>query len=125
MRCPPRRKVPQPRRDHRGPVPAGRVVDIVARTVGQKMAGSLGVPVIVENKAGAGGTLGAAFVAKAKPDGYTLLLGGAATQVFSAALYTEAAIRREEGLRRPSARSARAPWCWWSDRRCQPRMWRS
>jgi tripartite-type tricarboxylate transporter receptor subunit TctC len=71
------------------PFPPGGVVDIVARTVGQKMAGSLGVPVIVENKAGAGGTLGAAFVAKAKPDGYTLLLGGAATQVFSPALYTK------------------------------------
>jgi tripartite-type tricarboxylate transporter receptor subunit TctC len=69
------------------PFPPGGVVDIVARTVGQKMAGSLGVPVIVENKPGAGGTIGASFVARAKPDGYTLLLGGAATQVFSPALY--------------------------------------
>lgn len=69
------------------PFPAGGVVDLVARTVGQKMAGALGVPVVVENKAGAGGTIGAAFVSKAKPDGYTLLLGGAATQVFSPALY--------------------------------------
>lgn len=69
------------------PFPPGGVVDIVARTVGQKMAGGLGVPVIIENKAGAGGTIGAAFVAKAKPDGYTLLLGGSATQVFGPALY--------------------------------------
>ncbi len=69
------------------PFPAGGVVDFVARTVGQKMAGALGVPVVVENKAGAGGTIGAAFVSKAKPDGYTLLLGGATTQVFSPALY--------------------------------------
>lgn len=69
------------------PFPPGGVVDQVARTVGQKMAGPLGVPVVVENKAGAGGTIGAAFVAKARPDGYTLLLGGAATQVFSPALY--------------------------------------
>jgi tripartite-type tricarboxylate transporter receptor subunit TctC len=69
------------------PFPAGGVVDMVARTVGQRMAGALGVPVVVENKAGAGGTIGASFVARAKPDGYTLLLGGAATQVFSPALY--------------------------------------
>ena len=69
------------------PFPPGGVVDIVARTVGQKMAGALGVPVVVENKAGAGGTIGATYVARAKPDGYTLLLGGAATQVFSPALY--------------------------------------
>ena len=69
------------------PFPAGGVVDLVARTVGQKMAGTLGVPVVVENKAGAGGTIGAAFVSRAKPDGYTLLLGGSATQVFGPALY--------------------------------------
>ena len=69
------------------PFPAGGVVDTVARTVGQKMAGALGVPVTVENKAGAGGTIGAAFVSKVKPDGYTLLLGGSATQVFGPALY--------------------------------------
>jgi tripartite-type tricarboxylate transporter receptor subunit TctC len=69
------------------PFPAGGVVDIIARSVGQRMASALGVPVIVDNKAGAGGTIGAAFVAKAKADGYTLLLGGAATQVFSPALY--------------------------------------
>lgn len=69
------------------PFPPGGVVDMVARTVGQRMAGTLGVPVVVENKAGAGGTIGATYVARAKPDGYTLLLGGAATQVFSPALY--------------------------------------
>lgn len=69
------------------PFPAGGVVDVVARTVGQKMAATLGQPVIVENKAGAGGTIGATFVAKTKPDGYTVLLGGSATQVFGPALY--------------------------------------
>ena len=69
------------------PFPPGGAVDFVARTVGQKLGSALGVPVVVENKAGAGGTIGAAFVAKAKPDGYTLLLGGSATQVFGPALY--------------------------------------
>lgn len=69
------------------PFPAGGVVDLVARTVGPKLATALGATVIIENKAGAGGTIGTAFVARAKPDGYTLLLGGSATQVFGPALY--------------------------------------
>jgi tripartite-type tricarboxylate transporter receptor subunit TctC len=70
------------------PFPAGGVVDVVARLVGQKMSTILGTPFIVENKPGAGGTIGATSVAKANPDGYTLLLGGSATQVFDPALYT-------------------------------------
>jgi tripartite-type tricarboxylate transporter receptor subunit TctC len=69
------------------PFPAGGVVDVVARMVGQKMSAALGAPVIVENKPGAGGTIGATYVARAKPDGYTILLGGSATQVFGPALY--------------------------------------
>ena len=69
------------------PFPAGGVVDVVARMVGQKMSVALSTPVIVENKPGAGGTLGATYVSKAKADGYTLLLGGSATQIFGPALY--------------------------------------
>lgn len=69
------------------PFPAGGVVDVVARIVGQKMSAALGQPVVVENKAGAGGTIGATHVSRAKPDGYTILLGGSATQVFGPALY--------------------------------------
>lgn len=69
------------------PYPAGGVVDIVGRLVADKLGASLGKRVIVENKAGAGGTIGAAAVAKAAPDGYTLLIGGAATHVFAPLLY--------------------------------------
>lgn len=56
------------------PYPAGGTSDILARLLGQKMNEALGATVIVENKAGATGNLGADFVAKAAPDGLTLLL---------------------------------------------------
>lgn len=56
------------------PFTAGSVTDIMARTVGEAMSKNLGQPVIIENKPGAGGTIGAAQVAKSEPDGYTLLI---------------------------------------------------
>ena len=56
------------------PFPPGGVADIVGRPVADAMSRSLNVPVVVENKPGAGGGIGMGYVAKAKPDGYTLLL---------------------------------------------------
>ena len=56
------------------PFPPGGVADIVARPVADAMGRHLNVPVVVENKSGAGGGIGMGYVAKAKPDGYTLLL---------------------------------------------------
>lgn len=56
------------------PFPPGGVADIVARPVAEAMGRHLNVPVVIENKAGAGGGIGMGYAAKAKPDGYTLLL---------------------------------------------------
>ncbi len=57
------------------PFPAGGTTDVLARALAEKLQQSLGQPVIVESRPGAGATLGADYVAKAKPDGYTLLIG--------------------------------------------------
>ena len=56
------------------PYPAGGGTDIVGRVVGQKLHESLGQPVVIDNRGGAGGTIGTAAAAKSAPDGYTLLL---------------------------------------------------
>jgi tripartite-type tricarboxylate transporter receptor subunit TctC len=56
------------------PFTAGSVTDIIGRTVAESMSRSVGQPVLIENKPGAGGTIGAAQVAKSDPDGYTLLI---------------------------------------------------
>jgi tripartite-type tricarboxylate transporter receptor subunit TctC len=56
------------------PFTAGSATDIMARIVGERLSASMGQPVVVENRPGAGGTLGSAQVAKSEPDGYTLLV---------------------------------------------------
>ncbi|MCA3069939.1 MAG: tripartite tricarboxylate transporter substrate binding protein [Rhodocyclaceae bacterium] len=65
----------------------GGISDILARVVGARLGDALGQPVLVENRAGAGGTIGADFVAKSAPDGYTLFLGVNATQSIAPSLY--------------------------------------
>jgi tripartite-type tricarboxylate transporter receptor subunit TctC len=58
---------------------AGGTADILARMVGERLSPSLGQPVVFENRPGAGGHLGAGLVARAEPDGYTLLMSGSPT----------------------------------------------
>ena len=68
------------------PFPAGGAADVIARLLARQLEVQLGKPVIVENKAGAGSVIGAAYVANAKPDGYTILLGANSTFVLNPAL---------------------------------------
>lgn len=68
------------------PFPPGGLIDNAARLIGPELSKELGQPVVIENKPGAGGNLGAAEVAKASPDGYTLLMASAPLSI-SPALY--------------------------------------
>ncbi len=69
------------------PFPPGSVADILARPIAQKMNETWGQPVIVDNRTGAAGNVGSELVAKAPPDGYTLLLATIGTHAVNAALY--------------------------------------
>ena len=68
------------------PFPPGGLIDNAARLIGPELSKELGQPVVIENKPGAGGNLAAADVAKASPDGYTLLMASAPLSI-SPALY--------------------------------------
>jgi tripartite-type tricarboxylate transporter receptor subunit TctC len=69
------------------PFSAGSAVDLVARTVMEQVSAQIGQPIVVENRVGAGGTIGVGSVAKAEPDGYTLLVHST-THVVTASTYS-------------------------------------
>ncbi len=71
------------------PFPAGGTTDIVARLLGAELQKTWGQPVVVENRSGAAGNIGADAVAKSPPDGYTLLMGTVGTQAINLPLYTQ------------------------------------
>jgi tripartite-type tricarboxylate transporter receptor subunit TctC len=69
------------------PFPPGGTTDILARLIGQKLTQALGVTIVIENKPGAGGNIGSDYVAKAPPDGYTILGGTISSHAINASLY--------------------------------------
>jgi tripartite-type tricarboxylate transporter receptor subunit TctC len=89
------------------PFPAGDTSDVLDRLLGQKMTESWGQPVVVENKPGSSGNLGADFVAKSAADGYTLVLMDVGNLVISSTLF-----------KRPfHVEKDFALWPWWRIRR--------
>ena len=66
---------------------AGGTTDIIARLISDELRKGLGQPIVIDNKPGAGGNIGADIVAKAKPDGYTLLMGSVGPLAVNASLY--------------------------------------
>jgi tripartite-type tricarboxylate transporter receptor subunit TctC len=70
------------------PYPPGQGTDVLARAIAERASAGLGQQVVVENKPGAGANIGSDFVAKAAPDGYTLLMGTNATHAMNAAMYS-------------------------------------
>jgi tripartite-type tricarboxylate transporter receptor subunit TctC len=71
------------------PFPPGGAVDYYARAVQNRLGDTLGQPVVIENRAGAGGMIGAEVVAKSPPDGYTLLVGNIASLAMNVGLYSK------------------------------------
>eukprot|EP01034_Spumella_vulgaris_P047298 gene47298-biopygen7676 len=81
------------------PYPPGGSSDIIARAISQPLSDALGQPVIVDNKAGANGNLGADLVAKSAPDGYTLLLCDTGALAISPSVYTKLSFDPAKDLR--------------------------
>ncbi|HYF59599.1 MAG TPA: tripartite tricarboxylate transporter substrate binding protein [Burkholderiaceae bacterium] len=80
------------------PFAAGGTTDLVARTIAEQLTPVLKQPVVVDNRAGAGGNVGAAEVAKAAPDGYTFLMGTPGTQAINQFLYPKMPYDTEKDL---------------------------
>jgi len=90
------------------PFAAGGGTDVMARMFGQKLSEAWRVPVLVDNRPGAGGTIGSTGVARAAPDGYTLLLGSISTHAISPGLYAKLAYDPVKDFQ-PVARAGTTP----------------
>lgn len=92
------------------PFTPGGPIDAVARVVAQKLTVAMGQPFIVDNRAGATGAIGTAAVAKAKPDGYTLLIASTSSQIIAPSLRNRPTFRPIEDFT-PVGMLARYPFC--------------
>ena len=99
------------------PFPAGSSTDIIARIVAQKLSHRLSRQIVIENRAGASGNIGADAVAKAAPDGYTMGIATASTHAVAASLSTNLPYDPIKDFA-PVARSAASPTCSCSSRPC-------
>jgi tripartite-type tricarboxylate transporter receptor subunit TctC len=89
------------------PFPPGGATDALSRLTAEQLGARLGQPVVIENKPGMGGNLGAEIASRAAPDGYTLLMGPASIYAISATLYSKLNYRLEDFL--PVSLVANAP----------------
>lgn len=78
------------------PAAAGGTTDIAARVLAEKMGKDLGTAIVVENKGGGGGSIGTAQVARAKPDGYTLLMGNIGPVAINFSLYKQLSYKESD-----------------------------
>jgi tripartite-type tricarboxylate transporter receptor subunit TctC len=90
------------------PFAPGGTTDILARLLGQHLSESFGQPFVIDNRAGAGGNIGAAEVAKATPDGYTIMMGTPGTQAINQFIYTKMPYQTEKDFA-PVSFVARVP----------------
>ena len=100
------------------PYPPGGSSDIIARSISQSLSELLKQTVIVENKPGANGNLGADYVAKAEPDGYTMLLCDVGALAISPSVYTKLSFDPSKDLRGVTM-LAYSPHLWWCTPRCR------
>ncbi len=107
-----------------GFAPAGPA-DIAARVLGDKLAEAWGKPIVIENVTGAASNVATDRVAKAAPDGYTLLLAASATIVTNLSLYEKLAVRSGQGFGCRSRRFASRPTSWPSTTTCRRRACRN
>ncbi len=91
------------------PFPAGGAADLIGRTIGEKLAAQLGQPVVMDNRPGAGGVVATDLLAKAEPDGHTVLVGMAGPIAISPALNTNLPYNVDRDLL-PITRVSRNSW---------------
>ena len=103
---------------------AGGSTDVTARIIAQALSERLGQPVVIENRTGAGGNIGADAVAKADPDGYTLLMTTSSTFAANPSLYKSLPFDRSEGFCADRTDGLHPESVWSSIPRCLPAMLR-